>query len=300
MPPFQIDDQFAFHPKTLGAGNEAIGVFVRAGAWCAGYLTDGFVVGHIATTLGHKKLWDDLVRVGLVEAVENGYLLHDYLHWNKPAVDVAEERVRKTQSMRDLRAKKRAIAQRDRVVVDHKPTTLPERSRNVTGTLPPCDSSGSGSGSGSPSSSKMDLAGSNDPADLPPKDKTPAQLVTDCYFAEYKRVRGKAPPFGSRDGKAVKELLASMAGDPVRVCAAIRKAFLDPFWADKATICAINADPGRFDGGLFGTLPAQARPKNAYPVQGGNGGIEYLDKLRAQREAAKDQPFEMIECIDEI
>ena len=35
---FKVDDKLAFHPKVLTAGNTAIGLWVRAGAWSADQL----------------------------------------------------------------------------------------------------------------------------------------------------------------------------------------------------------------------------------------------------------------------
>lgn len=43
MPHFRIDDTFDGHPKAQRAGDEALGMWVRAGAWSMRYLTDGFI-----------------------------------------------------------------------------------------------------------------------------------------------------------------------------------------------------------------------------------------------------------------
>lgn len=43
MPHFRVDDGLDAHPKAQRAGDEALGMWVRAGAWCMRYLTDGFV-----------------------------------------------------------------------------------------------------------------------------------------------------------------------------------------------------------------------------------------------------------------
>lgn len=43
MPHFRVDDGLEGHPKSQRAGDEALGMWVRAGAWCMRYLTDGFV-----------------------------------------------------------------------------------------------------------------------------------------------------------------------------------------------------------------------------------------------------------------
>ena len=43
MPWFRVDDSFDQHPKADAAGNRALGLWVRAGAYCARLLTEGFV-----------------------------------------------------------------------------------------------------------------------------------------------------------------------------------------------------------------------------------------------------------------
>lgn len=43
MPHFRVDDALHGHPKAQRAGDDAIGMWVRAGSFCMAYLTDGFV-----------------------------------------------------------------------------------------------------------------------------------------------------------------------------------------------------------------------------------------------------------------
>ena len=162
MPTFEIDDQFAFHQKTVMAGNEAIGVFARAGAWCAGYLTDGFVpykiawtisgescppmcpqgtppgtpqgspsghAGDIAGTLPGTSPWTRLIAAGLVVCTETGFQLHDYLHWNRPASSILNDRRRAAEKKRDQRAKMRADSKCP-------PGTSPGTSKGTTGGRP--------------------------------------------------------------------------------------------------------------------------------------------------------------------
>lgn len=63
---FKVDDGFAFHPKAIMAGNAALGLWVRAGAWCGANLTDGFMPKSFITTLGaQKRDADKLVSSGL-------------------------------------------------------------------------------------------------------------------------------------------------------------------------------------------------------------------------------------------
>ena len=43
MPHFRVDDALHSHPKAQRAGDEALGMWARAGSFCMAYLTDGFV-----------------------------------------------------------------------------------------------------------------------------------------------------------------------------------------------------------------------------------------------------------------
>lgn len=80
MPWFKVDDGLAFHSKVMLAGNPAMGLWVRAGSWCAHHLTDGLVPFHIAETLGTKAQAAKLVQVELWARVEAGYQFHE---WNE-------------------------------------------------------------------------------------------------------------------------------------------------------------------------------------------------------------------------
>lgn len=80
IPWFKVDDNLAFHHKTVAAGNAAMGLWVRAGSWAAQQLTDGFVPDHMIATLGTKAQAQRLVSVGLWAKVERGYEFHE---WNE-------------------------------------------------------------------------------------------------------------------------------------------------------------------------------------------------------------------------
>ena len=89
---FKLDDKCAFHSKVLAAGNEAFGVWCRAGSWSSGELLDGFVPEHVALQIGTKKLWGKLEtcggkdRAGLVEKVDGGWRIHDFERYNPKAL----------------------------------------------------------------------------------------------------------------------------------------------------------------------------------------------------------------------
>lgn len=83
MPWFPVDDAFHSHPKAVKAGDEALGMWTRAGAHCMAYLTDGFVAdwwvkqqpkGVVkAQRLVNAELWRPAKKNG-----ESGYQFHDW------------------------------------------------------------------------------------------------------------------------------------------------------------------------------------------------------------------------------
>lgn len=77
---FLVDDVLPFHERVLRAGNAAMGLWVRAGAWSSGQLTDGFISTDVARTMGTAAEIRRLVQVGLWEPAvkdsQEGYLFH--------------------------------------------------------------------------------------------------------------------------------------------------------------------------------------------------------------------------------
>lgn len=111
MPTFEVDDQFHSHPKAIRAGYEAVGLWVKAGSWCAAYLTDGRVPRDTAGTWARPSLWQRLIDAGLIEKLPDGdYQMHDFLHWNTPASAIAESRKQAAERKRNYRAANRAKA----------------------------------------------------------------------------------------------------------------------------------------------------------------------------------------------
>lgn len=77
------------------------------------------------------------------------------------------------------------------------------------------------------------------------------------YFETFEQARGVRPVFMAREGKALRTLLAAVGVE--RAQAAIRNAFADTWWRDKATILTIAADPSRH-------LSAPRSPASAKPL----------------------------------
>src|SRR5215467_4729334 len=89
MPWFRVDDSFHSHPKVIAAGNEAVGLYVRCGAYAAEHLTDGFIPESIALLYGSDALAETLVKTKLWRRTRGGWRMPDYLDYNpsKEAVD---------------------------------------------------------------------------------------------------------------------------------------------------------------------------------------------------------------------
>jgi len=102
----KVDDQLAFHRKTITAGNEAMGVWVRALAWSAGQLTDGVIAKRMALaiangmagTMAPEEAIANLVASGLWVEVEGGYEFHDWFVYQPSAEDTLRLREKRSQA----------------------------------------------------------------------------------------------------------------------------------------------------------------------------------------------------------
>lgn len=105
----KLDDQYPDHPKIIEVGPLGMALHTAAICYCARYLTDGFVPAAMITRLinldgiqtinngvsnavTHKEVIDNLTRVGLLEVVQGGYMIHDFLKYNPKGEDVKRER----------------------------------------------------------------------------------------------------------------------------------------------------------------------------------------------------------------
>ena len=83
MPWFAVDDQFAFHAKAVAAGNEALGMWVRAGSWCQQQGGTGVIPEEIVVALGGVELAEKLVRAGLWARTPSGFKFHEWDEYQK-------------------------------------------------------------------------------------------------------------------------------------------------------------------------------------------------------------------------
>jgi hypothetical protein len=89
---FKVDDGFSHHAKAVAAGNPALGLWVRAGAWSSQQLTDGFVPTAMARDLGTPAQARNLVAAGLWIEKDTGYVFHDWKDRNPSRIQVEAER----------------------------------------------------------------------------------------------------------------------------------------------------------------------------------------------------------------
>lgn len=92
MPWFRIDDTFALHRKVVTAGNAAIGLWARAGAWSAQQLSDGFIPLDVVATLGTRQQAERLVTAGLWVHADGGYRFHEWAERQPSRASVEKKR----------------------------------------------------------------------------------------------------------------------------------------------------------------------------------------------------------------
>lgn len=98
----RIDDAFYDHPKFSAAGPHGLALWVAALAFANRNLSDGIVTTSQTRRLldwngldaDPVKLAEQLADIGLLERVDGGYRIHDYLNYQKSADQVRSERVR--------------------------------------------------------------------------------------------------------------------------------------------------------------------------------------------------------------
>lgn len=113
MPWFKVDDTLAFHAKTVAAGNSAMGLWVRAGAWSMQTLSDGFVPTPIARQLGTAREASRLVAAGLWQEKDDGYLFHEWTQRQPSRAKVQSDRQASAERLRKWREKNRQEGETD-------------------------------------------------------------------------------------------------------------------------------------------------------------------------------------------
>ncbi len=103
MPWFKIHDGFDSDPKILAAGNSAMGLWTRCGAWSMKQLTDGHVPHDIARIYGKKRDIQRLVEVGLWVECDGGYRFHKWEKYQPSKQKVEDDRAAAAERQRRSR-----------------------------------------------------------------------------------------------------------------------------------------------------------------------------------------------------
>lgn len=105
---FKVDDQLAFHPKVIEAGNSAMGLWVRAGAWCSAHLTGGALPKHMIGTLGAQaRDAKRLVEAGLWEQTDVGFQFRDWEDYQPSKSQVEADKAANRERQRRFRERRR-------------------------------------------------------------------------------------------------------------------------------------------------------------------------------------------------
>lgn len=113
MPWFKVDDTFPFHAKVIEAGNSAVGLWVRAGAWSMQQLTDGFVPVHMIRQLGTLRDARRLVEAGLWTEKDDGFVFHEWEQRQPSRAKVQADRDASAARLRRWREDKRKAGETD-------------------------------------------------------------------------------------------------------------------------------------------------------------------------------------------
>lgn len=113
---FKVDDRFHSHPKVQSLDMNAIGLWAKAGSYCAQYLTDGVITGRQIRALGGTfKQAEKLVLAGLWDADDASpsarrYTFVNWAEYQPTRNDVATKRQEARDRMSAARAKKRSTS----------------------------------------------------------------------------------------------------------------------------------------------------------------------------------------------
>ena len=88
----KVDDNLAFHPKVLQAGNEAMGLWIRALSYSCQQLTDGFIPSTVVGVFDGFDSAERLVQSGLWHLADGGYQFNDWADYQPTRKDVESKR----------------------------------------------------------------------------------------------------------------------------------------------------------------------------------------------------------------
>lgn len=111
MPWIRLEDHVDEHPKIAAASDGAFRLWVNALAYANRSLSDGFIPAPMIRRLStaHKPEKDaaELVKLGLWETVDGGWLIHDFHDYQPSREQVLEERRKTAERVKNWRDRKK-------------------------------------------------------------------------------------------------------------------------------------------------------------------------------------------------
>lgn len=225
---FKVDDDLAFHRKVVAAGNAAMGLWVRAGSWCAQHLTDGFVPEEMVGILGTPAQRAKLIKVGLWMEVPNGVQFHQ---WNENGRQPTAQSVReKRDRAAERQAKHRAAMYAKAQVSDERHNvTDASVTETVTPLLTPAptrpDPSSSPDGELlAPPAAARARSATREPAQQPPAEPITAQTAVAAWIDAFEATGNHPLSRQVKQVGAESKQLIEAGNDPARVVELARTA----------------------------------------------------------------------------
>lgn len=128
----KISVKAATDPKLSQAGLDGLGLWLLGECYCGTHHSDGFIP---AAVIPNPKLAQTLVKLGIWEATDGGYLDPAFLALNDDKVTVESQLKKKAARMACVREVSRHKRDTDRVL-DIRPQTLDARPQTVDDLLP--------------------------------------------------------------------------------------------------------------------------------------------------------------------
>lgn len=97
-PTVRIVNTMPEHPKIVGLSDRAFRVFVEVICYCSRQESDGKITKAAMQRNASTKTIKELVTAGLLETIETGYLVHDYLSFNRAASEIQSYRESKSEA----------------------------------------------------------------------------------------------------------------------------------------------------------------------------------------------------------
>lgn len=107
----KLDDSLHEHEKIIGLSDRAFRLHITALCYSARNLTDGRITPRAVKVLSAILSWStprrfihELVAAGIWEQDDDGYIIHDFLHFNPSAAQVQRDRKRARERMAERRS----------------------------------------------------------------------------------------------------------------------------------------------------------------------------------------------------